>query len=138
MVSFVAATNLLAANCGYSERIEFKNGLLSIDKPQMTSIWRNQQQHHFDYLVPASIDKEPTELDLPHAYILAVAMRMSHFLRDFKNEEREAPQMPPLQLVLQFSDIAGKRHHMVYEIDFHWYMATPYAFEAELIPTRLS
>ncbi|KJC43694.1 hypothetical protein UP09_17105 [Bradyrhizobium sp. LTSP885] len=136
MVSFVAATGMLAVNSGYPERIEFKNGAVSVTKPQITSYWQNQRYDHFDYLVPASIDKEPAKLDLPSAYILAVATRMALFLGVLPNSDREEPDIPPLQLFLEFNDIAGRRHCMRYEIEFHWFVATPHAFEAELIPKR--
>jgi hypothetical protein len=60
MVSFVATMGMLAADRGYSDKIEYRNGMLSFNKPTMVSIWRNQKQEHFDYLLPASIEKEPT------------------------------------------------------------------------------
>jgi hypothetical protein len=137
MVSFVAATGMLAADSGAPERIEFSKGVVRLNKPRIASFWTNQQRDHFDYLVPASIDREPTKLEIPSAYILAVATRMSLFLRDFHDGEGEFPGIPPLLLFLEFNDISGKRHSMSYQIGFHWHMATPYAFEAELIPIRV-
>jgi hypothetical protein len=87
MVSFVAAMGMLAVNRGYPEKIEYNNGALKLSSPRITSLWRNQKQDHFDYLLPAAIDKEPARIDLPSAYMLAVATRMSFFLRDVQRRE---------------------------------------------------
>ncbi len=123
---------------GLPEEIEFRNnGGVSHVRPQITSFWRNQQDGDFDYLLPASIDHEPIRLDLPSAYILAVAAHMSLFLKGLGDADREAPQVPLLKLSLEFNDIAGRRHRTSYDIEFHWYVATPHAFEAELVPKRV-
>jgi hypothetical protein len=83
---------------GLPEEIEFRNnGGVSHVRPQITSFWRNQQDGNFDYLLP-SIDHEPIRLDLPSAYILAVAAHMSLFLKGLGDADREAPQVPLLKL----------------------------------------
>ena len=138
MESFISETRRIARARGLPEEIEFKNtGAVSCVKPQIISFWRNQKDGHFDYLLPASIDHDPIKLHLPSAYILAVAAHMNLFLKAFGGEDREAPQVPPLRVFLEFNDIAGKRHKTSYDIDFHWYAATPHTFEAELIPKRV-
>jgi hypothetical protein len=60
---------------------------------------------------------------------------MSVFVRELKNEDK-GPEVPPLKLSLEFYDIAGKKQRMSYNIEFHWQIGTPYAFEAELVPRR--
>jgi hypothetical protein len=138
MESFISATRRIAQERGLPEEIEFRNnGGVSHVRPQITSFWRNQQDGYFDYLLPASIDHKPIRLDLPSAYILAVAAHMSLFLKVFGEEDSKAPQVPPLELSLEFNDIAGQRHRTSYEIEFHWYAVTPHAFEAELVPKRV-
>jgi hypothetical protein len=118
MESLISETRRMARARGFPEEIEFKNnGAVSCVKPQVTSFWRNQQGGHFDYLLPASIDHDPVRLNLPSAYILAVAAHMSLLLKtlgDEDDEDREAPQVPPLRLSLEFNDIAGQRHRTSY------------------------
>jgi len=139
MESFISETRRIARAQGFPEEIEFKsnNGVVSHVRPQITSLWRNQKNSYFDYLLPASIDHEPVRIDLPSAYILAVAAYMSIFLKGMGDGDRESPQVPPLNLSLEFNDIAGERHRTSYDIEFLWYLATPHSFEAELVPKRV-
>jgi hypothetical protein len=138
MESFVSETRRIARVRGVPEEIEFRsNGGVSHVKPQITSFWTNQKSGYFDYLLPASIDHEPIKLDLPSAYILAVAAHMSLFLKALNYDDREGPKVPPLKLSLEFNDIAGQKHRTSYDIEFHWYLVTPYAFEAQLVPKRI-
>jgi hypothetical protein len=61
---------------------------------------------------------------------------MNLFLKAMGSEDKEAPSVPKLQLSLKFNDIAGQRHTVSYDVEFHWYAVTPHTFEAELIPKR--
>ncbi|WP_315792427.1 hypothetical protein [Bradyrhizobium sp. SZCCHNRI1002] len=136
MVSFVSATHMLAVNRGHPERIDYRNGLLRIERPSIISAWRNQDQDHIDYILPAAIDKEPVKLQIPHAYILAVSTRMALFCRD-DGEERDLPTIPALKVVFSYKDISDVSHRISYEIEFDWHSASPNSFEAELIPKRV-
>jgi hypothetical protein len=68
----------------------------------------------------------------------AVAAHMSVFLKGLGDADREAPQVPLLKLSLEFNDIAGRRHRTSYDIEFHWYVATPHAFSATDLIAELS
>lgn len=138
MVTFISALNMFAAECEWQQQLEYSNGMLSL--PRRTSIWSNQQRGHFDYLLPASIEKEPTKLRLPPAYVWAVATHMSYFMRMLGQNpppRRQPPVVPPLRLSLSFTDIAGRRHHQAYEIAFKWHMASKRSFRASLYPRKV-
>jgi len=115
--------------------IEYKKGTVSVSGRQaVASFWNSQRETHFDYILPTSVKTEPTEILLPHSYILAVSVCAGVFVRNY---EESGPKVPPLKLSLEFYDIAGKKHRMSYDIHFVWPDATPYVFEAELVPIRV-
>jgi hypothetical protein len=136
MGAFVAYVRRLENSRGYPVDVEFNKGTLSVTRPPIASFWTNQLTEHFDYILPTSIEKEPTRIMLPLSYILVVSVCMSVFVRELKDEEK-GPEVPPLKLSLEFNDIAGKKHRRSYNIEFHWQLGTPYAFEAELVPRRV-
>jgi hypothetical protein len=133
--SFVAYARQLENAHGYPVDIEYKNGTVSVSRQQqVASFWNSQRVTHFDYILPTSVTTEPTKILLPHSYILAVSVCAGVFVRNY---DENGPKVPPLKLSLEFYDIAGKKHQMSYNIHFVWPDATPYVFEAELIPIRM-
>jgi hypothetical protein len=133
--AFVGYVRQLENTHGYPVDIEYKKGTVSVSsQQQMASFWNSQRVTHFDYILPTSIKAEPTKLFLPHSYILAVSVCAGVFVRDY---DESGPKVPPLKLSLEFRDIAGKKHRMLYNIHFVWPDATPYVFEAELVPMRV-
>jgi hypothetical protein len=133
--AFVAYVRELENAHGYPLDIEYSNGTVRVSRQQdIASFWNSQRVKHFDYILATSVKSEPTEISLPHSYILAVSICADVFVRNY---DESGPKVPPLKLSLKFYDIAGKKHRMSYNIHFVWPDATPYVFEAELVPIRV-
>jgi hypothetical protein len=133
--AFVAYARQLENAHDYPVDIEYSKGTVSVSRQQqIASFWNSQRITHFDYILPTSVKSEPTEISLPHSYIVAVSVCAGVFVRDY---DENGPAVPPLRLSLEFCDIAGKKHRMQYDIHFVWADATPHVFEAELVPIRV-
>ena len=133
--AFVAYARQLENAHGYPVDIEYSKGTVSVSRQlqHIASFWNSERTTHFDYILPTSVKSEPTEISLPHSYVVAVSVCAGVFVRDY---DENGPAVPPLRLSLEFRDIAGKKHRMRYDIHFVWADATPHVFEAELVPTR--
>lgn len=108
-------------------QISFKNGAVSIEKPMMFSIWKNQRRNALDYVLPAAVQGEPFYLKVPHAYIVTMAAAVYVFFHPdamgLKGFDRL--KIPPLNVRLQFEDIAGDKHSAAYDIDLEIHGVSP-------------
>ena len=138
MEKFVEGIRERSRRLESSLAIEYKKGAVSITKPDFTSFWFNQRNFHLDYVLPASVEKEPLKIVVPSAYILSVSAYMSLFLRGAAGpiDDKAAPNVPPLKIVLNFDDIAGEKHKTSYDVEFEWYAFTAYEFKATLVPKK--
>jgi len=73
-----------------------------------TSMWRNQQKVSVDFVLPTSIQKEPVETKLPHAYILLCSALLFFALKD--KEEKHSFDVPRLTANIEFTDIGNNTH----------------------------
>lgn len=115
--------NELAQKTLSAAYFKFDNGMLSIDSEKYgksTSMWRNQKQRTLDYVLPASVAKDPTMLELPHAYIMIVSFFIFFSAKDSSKDKIHfsVPEIPPLMLEVQYSDIGETRHKAPFAIQF--------------------
>ena len=139
MERFVGYIRMSANSRNQPIEIELHNGAVSVESIGFTSIWENQRQDNFDYILPAEVDKDPIKIRLPSAYILAVSACMNVYLREIGTgtSARPLPEVPALRMSLHYDDISGKRHKNTYDIEFEWYGASRYEFEGALVPKRV-
>lgn len=78
-----------------------------------SSLWKNQRDVPIDFVLPASIDKEPVPVKLPHAYVQLAAALV--YLRA-KEKEEHSFELPSLSAAFTFSDIGGIRHDAVFDV----------------------
>jgi hypothetical protein len=83
--------------------------------------------------LPAAVEHEPYNLTIPDAYILAVSAAIYAFYYS-RNEEaqRVMVEIPPLQVLLEFEDIAGDMYRAPYAICLNVGMVGPNGFTARL------
>ena len=77
--------------------------------------WTNQQSERIDYVLPASVDKEPTLLKLPDAYVL-LASSFVYLQKEFRKKKIEVAP-PKITVVFEYSDIAGTKRKSTFEIN---------------------
>ena len=102
---------------GVSRVLKYEAGRLKLhmdDKLQVSSMWRNQQRDSIDYIMPASIEREPTLLTVPHAYALVVSA-LVFFYAKTRNSQMEL-SLPVLRLDMSYSDISQLTHSESFEI----------------------
>jgi hypothetical protein len=97
----------------------FEKELLSLKSQEFgnsTSMWVNQKNTAVDYILPASVDREPTPLTLPHAYITLIS---SLYYFSAKNKtEGNFPDIPPLTAHMEYTDIGEGKHSAAFSIQF--------------------
>ena len=93
-----------------SEALSFKSDSMIC----WTSMWGNQQHRLIDYVLPAAVDDTPILLDVPHAY-LQLASALVFF--GARTPDKDARDIPTLNLRLDYLDIGGRTHRASFEID---------------------
>lgn len=79
-----------------------------------SSLWKNQREITIDFVLPASIDKEPVPVRLPHAYVqLATALM---YLRSKDEDTEFSFELPSMKAAFTFSDIGGIEHVAVFDV----------------------
>ncbi|MBO2701056.1 hypothetical protein [Shewanella algae] len=115
--SIVATVNEITQKSLIPAYFEYQNEMLSLKSEEMggsTSMWGNQKNQSIDFVLPSPMDNAPVELALPHAYIQIVSA-LIHFsakAEDFKS----FPDIPPLDVDIEFSDIGGSQHKAKFSI----------------------
>ncbi|SAI62772.1 Uncharacterised protein [Bordetella trematum] len=79
-----------------------------------SSLWKNQREVLIDFVLPASIDKEPVSVRLPHAYQQLCAALV--YLRAKEKDEMLSFELPALSATFTFSDIGGVDHEAVFDV----------------------
>lgn len=88
---------------------------------EIYSMWKNQSEAGIDYVLPASIDKNPIYFPLPHAYLqLASALiYLTYKDKDKDKDKKLEINLPSLNLGIEFSDIGGIAHKANFIVKFH-------------------
>ena len=82
-----------------------------------TSFWKNQREVVIDFVLPASIDKTPVLVSLPHAYVQLTAALI--YLRSKDKDLKHSFELPSLSVTFTFSDIGGSIHRAVFDVKVH-------------------
>ena len=114
----------------------FKSDILTIKSKLLgsfSSMWGNQKTQMLDYVLPASIQTEPTTIKIPHAYMALVSSLM--YLAAQK-DLLELPAIAPLTATFEYRDIADERRKAAYNIEFGLIALFGDGFHAYLEPKR--
>ncbi len=87
-----------------------------------TSMWRNQREVSIDYVLPASIQKEPVLVRLPHTYIQLCSALV--FLESQDEATVNSIELPPLRAAFTFGDVGGVKHSTLCDIEVKVVMRT--------------
>ncbi|PWE14916.1 hypothetical protein [Alcaligenes faecalis] len=82
-----------------------------------SSLWKNQREVVIDFVLPASIDKEPVLVRLPDAYVQLAAALI--YLRSRDKGREHSFELPSLNAAFKFSDIGGIKHEAVFDVKVH-------------------
>ncbi|MBI2275727.1 MAG: hypothetical protein HYU74_00100 [Dechloromonas sp.] len=96
----------------------FEDGAVSIKSESLgggTSFWKNQQKETLDYVLPASVQKEPVPLKIPHAFVLLSSALL--FVSSKNTSRKSAPSIPQLVARLEYRDIGNKAHTTAFGIN---------------------
>ena len=103
-------------------------------------VWKTQKEQYpsgktklgrlFDFVLPSAIEHEPFYLVMPRAYMMAT----SAYVYCFRLNKADWKGLPPLQVLLEFEDIAGDKYRAPYEIGLHLVMLESKGFTAMLEP----
>lgn len=97
----------------------FEKDALSLDSQDFgksTSMWMNQKQGTMDYVLPAVVDHDPSLVTIPHAYIQIVSSLLYFAAR--QTDLGQFPEIPPLVVRMEYSDIGEAKHHATFSIQF--------------------
>ncbi len=109
------------------------HGMLSIKSTlfgDVILLWKNQQAVTIDYVLPATVQKEPLQLRVPITYITVASMLV--YLQVKLNALGLG--IPPLRLNLTYYDIGNHIHETSYGIHFNVLAAGEDHFTAFLEP----
>ena len=112
----ISQVNDLAQRTSTPAYFTLENGSLSLHSDALGnrgSPWANQQQVSLDYVLPAAIQKEPTPVELPDAFILLVSAWL--FLSVKNKDPNSTLEIPKITVHLEYRDIGDKRHTAVFE-----------------------
>jgi hypothetical protein len=140
IVEAVATVNELAAHGSLSVQMrnEKFGGLSFASKTVMsqTSMWQNQQRVFLDYLLPASSESDSMDLEIPHAYRLAISALV--FVWGQLEHKRDFPKLPSLGVTVGYADIADVQHNVTFviEAELQIVKGKGESFEAIFLPKR--
>ena len=112
----VSSVNRLAHESLVPVFFEYENGILHRkSKYDAYVLWHGAVD--IDFVLPASIQQAPTQLDLPLAYTtLGAALQYFAFKKasETRDSDRDAsiPEVPPLECRLEYTDIGGINHRI--------------------------
>jgi hypothetical protein len=112
--------------------LEYKSGVLLFvweGVLRIASMWENQNTEKIDYLLPASIQREPLLLSIPSAYTDAISTLI--FLK-LKEGQRAGWVLPSLEVRFNFSDISGIQYNRSFELSISMMTLTSNQFRASL------
>ena len=76
-------------------------------------MWRNQRKVLIDFVLPASVQREPVEVSLPHTYVL-LCSALVHLESKEKDGERSF-EVPPLTARIEYMDIGNRKHQVTFD-----------------------
>ena len=100
--------------------VHYRNEILEIgvdDEAQMASIWSNERATLLDFVLPAHIDQEPLDLNIPMTYILLISS-LVYFAAQTGGFYGN-PASATLQADLEYYDIGGRKHKSKFSISVH-------------------
>ena len=109
--NITSQVNLLADKAGISATFSLKADILSFKSNELgngSSMWRNQRNQTFDFLLPASIPLDQISIKLPNAYI-QLCSALLHFTTHIQ-ESQNFPDFPVLTALVSFQDLGGSLH----------------------------
>lgn len=115
--SVVATVNEITQKSLIPAYFEYEHEILSLKSEELggsTSMWGNQKKSNIDFVLPSPMDSSPIELVLPNAYIQIISA-LIHFSAKSGNFE-SFPDIPPLNLDIEFNDIGGGEHRSKFSI----------------------
>jgi hypothetical protein len=98
---------------------KYENEVLALKSEQLDaaiSIWGNQKHVVVDYVLPAATDLEGVRVNVPHAYMELVSA-LIYF--SSKEEDRSFPDVPVLEVQLEYYDIGGVKHSASFGIELY-------------------
>jgi len=115
---FVREVKTLGAQIAPDAEMELANGILSVkdDGVDMLIIYANSLESELDYLLPASVIKEPARVTIPAAFeqlaftFYQLATRCTDRRSDFL--------VPSLHLSVEYQDVQGSTHSSAFEVSF--------------------
>ena len=96
---------------------EWSVSIKSEDLGNGSSLWKNQREVVIDFVLPASINKKPVLVRLPHAYVQLASALV--YLRSKDKEKEHSFELPSLSATFTFSDIGGIKHDAVFDVKVH-------------------
>jgi hypothetical protein len=97
-------------------QIEFNNERKS---PKLT-VFRHAVLGHTPYMLPIQISSEPIQIILPSAYVQMFCIWVYLHIQQSENKVNDHPrnpeELPPLELLLSYSDIGGERYERRYTV----------------------
>jgi hypothetical protein len=102
---------------GVEMRIE-ENGSIAFemkDRPSFVFMWQDQERGSLDYLLPSATQADAEPLPIPTGYIEAI----SALIVVSREAKQGFPQIPPLTLAIEYTDIADVRHKEQFDINLN-------------------
>ena len=81
------------------------------------SMWQNQKKELVDFVLPASVQKEPVEVKLPHVYVQLCSAAVYFRYKD--KGSLCSVEVPRLTADIEYSDIGNRKHRMIFDFEVH-------------------
>ncbi|MDD2776472.1 MAG: hypothetical protein PHU06_10995 [Gallionella sp.] len=97
----------------YFSRDDWGVSLKSESLGNGTSMWKNQKNVSVDFVLPASVEREPMEVRLPHAYV-----QLCSAVLYFASKDKHAKfsfDLPILSANIEYVDIGNLTHRATFE-----------------------
>jgi len=82
-----------------------------------TSMWRNQKKDSVDFVLPASVEKDPVDVKLPHAYVQLCSAALYFASKD--KDDKRSFDVPPLTANIEYVDIGNRKHCAIFEFQLN-------------------
>jgi hypothetical protein len=82
-----------------------------------TSIWENQRRVSVDFVLPASVQKEPFAVTLPHVYVQLCSALL--FLACKTGDSKNSLEVPSLSASIEYIDIGNRIRRSFFEFELH-------------------
>lgn len=82
-----------------------------------TSMWKNQQRASLDFVLPAAVQREPTPIALPNAYVLLCSAALFLASKDKDKDSAPSFDVPSLTASVDYLDIGNRTHRSSFKFD---------------------